>query len=239
MNTVKFDKGSTQMVAHRGVSGIERENTNAAFLAAGNRSYYGIETDTYRTTDGKYVCFHDNTTARVAGTDVCIPESNYETLCGVTLLSMDGTHSRRDLVIPTLEEYISICKTYEKVAVLELKQDFNKDEVEEILAIIRKADYLEHTTFISFHKDPLLIIRDRLPEQNIQFLTSTFTDDLIPFLVNQTLDIDIRHTELTKERIDAFHAAHIKVNAWTVDAPARGEELAAWGIDYITSNILE
>ena len=33
------------MIAHRGVSGLELENTCAAFVAAGNRSYFGIETD--------------------------------------------------------------------------------------------------------------------------------------------------------------------------------------------------
>ena len=38
MNTIKFDKKNALVVAHRGLSGIERENTNAAFVAAGNRS---------------------------------------------------------------------------------------------------------------------------------------------------------------------------------------------------------
>ena len=44
MNTIKLNKGNVRVVAHRGLSGIERENTNAAFVAAANRSYYGIET---------------------------------------------------------------------------------------------------------------------------------------------------------------------------------------------------
>ena len=35
MNTVKFDKKETKIIAHRGLSGIEKENTNAAFVAAG------------------------------------------------------------------------------------------------------------------------------------------------------------------------------------------------------------
>ena len=35
MNTVKIEKGNTLMVAHRGLSGIERENTGSAFVAAG------------------------------------------------------------------------------------------------------------------------------------------------------------------------------------------------------------
>ena len=49
MNTIKVDRKNTLMVAHRGVSGIEKENTCAAFVAAGNRSYYGVETDVHRT----------------------------------------------------------------------------------------------------------------------------------------------------------------------------------------------
>ena len=31
----------------------------------------------------------------------------------------------------------------------------------------------------------------------------------------------------------------IKVNVWTVDDPARAEELISWGVQFITSNILE
>jgi glycerophosphoryl diester phosphodiesterase len=53
------------------------------------------------------------------------------------------------------------------------------------------------------------------------------------------MDIDIQHGALTKERIDAMHQAGLEVNCWTVDDPARAEELAQWGVDYITSNILE
>ena len=52
MNTVKIKRRNTLTVAHRGLSGIEAENTCAAFVAAGNRSYYGIETDIRRTADG-------------------------------------------------------------------------------------------------------------------------------------------------------------------------------------------
>ena len=43
MNTIKIDSKQAKMVAHRGLSGIERENTNPAFVAAGNRSYFGID----------------------------------------------------------------------------------------------------------------------------------------------------------------------------------------------------
>ena len=55
MDTIKFNKKNVKIIAHRGLSGIECENTNAAFVAAGNRSYFGIETDVHITADGKFV----------------------------------------------------------------------------------------------------------------------------------------------------------------------------------------
>ena len=71
MDTVKLqNKGNCEMIAHRGVSGIELENTCAAFVAAGNRSYFGIETDVHRTADGQYVIIHDDTTTRVTGQEL-------------------------------------------------------------------------------------------------------------------------------------------------------------------------
>ena len=67
MNTVKIKNLSTKMVAHRGLSDIEPENTNASFIAAGNRSYFGIETDIHRTKDGHFVVCHDDNLKRIAG----------------------------------------------------------------------------------------------------------------------------------------------------------------------------
>lgn len=64
-DTVKIkNKGNVKIIAHRGLSGIERENTCSAFVAAGNRSYFGIETDVRKTLDGHFVLCHDGDTER-------------------------------------------------------------------------------------------------------------------------------------------------------------------------------
>ena len=34
MDTIKINKGTTKLIAHRGVSGLEQENTEASFLLA-------------------------------------------------------------------------------------------------------------------------------------------------------------------------------------------------------------
>ena len=65
MDTIKIESKQAKIIAHRGLSGIERENTCAAFVAAGNRSYFGIETDVHVTRDGKFVIIHDEITDRI------------------------------------------------------------------------------------------------------------------------------------------------------------------------------
>ena len=76
MNTILIDKKGCKMIAHRGVSGLEKENTCAAFVAAGVKSYYGIETDVHVTADGKYFIFHDDNMKNIAGVDIDIEKSN-------------------------------------------------------------------------------------------------------------------------------------------------------------------
>ena len=239
MNTIKFNKQNVLVVAHRGLSGIEKENTNSAFVAAGNRSYYGIETDIHKTLDGHYIIIHDDNTARVAVDRLEVESSTFDTLRSLILADKDGSKLRTDLRLPTLEEYIGINKKYEKVAVLELKNAFTEAEILEICANIEAMGYLDHTVFISFCYDNLVYVRRKYPDANCQFLTSKYEDSLIERLKEWNLDLDIRENALTAEIVAELHANGIVVNCWTVDNPERAEELVGYGVDMITTNILE
>lgn len=239
MDSVKINSGKTLMVAHRGLSGIELENTNASFIAAGNRSYYGIETDVHKTSDGRFVVFHDDNTGRLCDTDVIVEETEFSTLRALHLNDKYGDTTRADTLIPTLKEYIATCKRYEKIAVLELKNEFTKEEIDAICNEIISLDYLENVIFISFCFANMTRLRELHPGHPAQFLTSRFQPDLPQILQAHGLDIDILYTELTEERIKDFHDHGVKVNCWTCDDKAFAEDLASWGIDYITSNILE
>ncbi len=237
--TVKINSKNTKMVAHRGVSGLERENTNQAFIAAGNREkYYGIETDVHRTADGKYVCIHDSNTARVSGVDTDVEKSTLSELQSVLLYDMDG-EKRADLRVPTLQDYIYICHRYGKVSVLELKTPFEREHIKEIIDIIKDLDHLDMTVFISFHRQDLVYLREFLPDQPAQLLTGEWNEDVKEFVNKYDLDIDICYPPLTKEVFDSIKAAGKKLNIWTVDDKALGEKFADWGADYITTNILE
>ena len=237
-DTIKLQAAGTRMIAHRGLSGIERENTCAAFVAAGNRSYFGIETDIHRTADGRYIVIHDDDAGRVAGVNLCIEETDFDTLRAVRMNDLDG-NPRADLMFPSLEEYIRICRQYAKTSVLEIKNHFEPEDIENVIAVIRELGWLEHTIFISFDLPNMICIREKLPQQPAQYLVCEFTEDLLHILRTNHLGLDIDHRALTKEQVEACHASGIEVNVWTVDTPEDARRVLDCGVDYITSNILE
>ena len=238
MNTIKIPVSSVKLVAHRGLSGIELENTCAAFVAAGNRDYYGIETDVHRTADGAYVVIHDDRTGRVAFEDISVEGSTFAQLQAVALKDKDG-EPRTDLKIPTLKEYLKICKKYDKVPVLELKNPFPKEDVANILEIVKGIMSLEEIVFISFDYQNMVYLRELAPDARLQFLTGKIEDDLVDKLKAYDLDLDVYYKAVTRENMEMLHNAGIEVNVWTVDDPAVAQQMIEWGADYITSNILQ
>ena len=168
--TVKIDSKQTLMIAHRGLSGLEKENTNLAFVAAGNRSYWGIESDVRKTADGHFVMIHDKTTERVAGVNYKVKETDFKTLREVRFKDVDESEGRVDLRIPTLEEYLHICKDYGKIAVLELKSTLLREDVKKIIQTVEAEYDLEKTVFISFHEQNLIYVRELRPNAALQWL---------------------------------------------------------------------
>ena len=243
MDTVKFDKGSIRMVAHRGLSGIERENTCPAFIAAANRSYWGIETDIHPTADGRFVVIHDETPERVSdgAWTLNVEESTTEQLQQVLLPDKDGTVRRPDIRLPFLEDYIDICKKYGKVAVLELKNQFSREDIVKVVELLKEMEYLEHTVFISFKWFNCQTLRELLPEHKIQYLIGKagITEETLQKLIDCRMDLDIRGDMLNKHAVDRLHEAGLEVNVWTIDNPEHAAMLKTMGVDYITTNILE
>lgn len=241
MNTIKLDSGNVKMIAHRGLSGLEKENTNAAFVAAGNRAkYFGIETDVHITADKKVIVIHDDNTSRVSTDDINVENSSYETLRKLRLLDIDGQRSRSDLLLPSLEEYVGICKKYEKFCILELKNPMDPQDVYGIVDTIKAMDYLDHVVFISFALSNLVALREKYPEQSAMYLIGKeWKDEYYEDLEKNNLDLDIDHRILTKEIVDRVHAMGHTVNVWTVNEKDRALQLVEMGVDYITTNILE
>lgn len=240
MDTIKINKGNAHVIAHRGCSGLERENTNSAFVAAGNRSYFGMETDVRNTLDGKFVLLHDDTTER-CGLDCVAPEKcTLQTIQSVQLMDKDGKRGRFDLRVPELIDYIRICKRYDKVGVLEFKGEYTDEQMVRLIEEIKSEYTLDKMIFISFSFKNLEVLRKHYPETHVQFLTGEYKDETIELLKEHKMGIDIWSNALDcEEKVKKLLDAGIEINTWTVDDKATAEKLISWGVQFITSNILE
>ncbi len=241
-DTVKIDSGKVKMIAHRGLSGIERENTCSAFVEAGKRDYFGIETDVRKTADGKFVVIHDETTERVTlgRININVEKSKYEDIERIILPDIDGNTDRPELKIPLLADYVRICRKYGKVCVLELKNLFPREDIEKVIEEIREMEYIDNVIFISFELENCILLRELLADCEVQWLIShRVRRNTIKILKEYKLDLDIKYKKLKRRTLAKFHKAGIKVNCWTCDKKKDAEKLVDMGVDFITTNILE
>ena len=232
---------NVKMIAHKGYWLDTKENTVEAFIAAGERSYYGIEADTRITADGEFVMIHDSNTMAATNGDhvVNIRETTWEEIKNIRLPGNDGTYDV-EYRIPRVEDYIKVCKDYGKVPVLELKDTHTREELESLISKIKSVGYLEETTFISFSWDNCVLLRELLSENTIMFLTEEdFRLELIDQLVEHNIDLDINQNRLWSPHVENLHLSGVKVGVWTCDDPEKTEKLISWGVDFVTTNVLE
>lgn len=238
MKVIKIKKGKCKIIAHRGLCGLEKENTCSAFVAAAMHNYYGIETDVHVTKDGKFILCHDDDLKRVAGKNLVIEETDFNKLRKVKLFDMIEKKRRADLVLPTIEEYFSICKKYDKIAVFELKNRITKEKIQEIVTIIKNLGWFKKTVFISFQRDNLVDLRSIEKTAKMQLLSGEYSEELFEFAVRYNAGLDVHYKLLSEEFIKKAHDLGVKVNAYVINNKTDAERFIGYGLDFITTNIL-
>ena len=224
--------------AHRGASEYAPENTLLSFYTGLFMQANGIETDVHITSDGKFIIIHDDDLKRIAKMNRRVEDMTFDELRAVRLTDLDGVE-RGDLCLPSLDEYLRICKKYDKQAILELKNEMPKAKIWEIVEVVKKFGWFENTTFISFHYENLLAVREKYPIADVQFLTDKVKEKLLERMIADKIDADFAENCISKELVERLHTARRKVNVWTVDEIKAAKKLKEMGVDFITTNILE
>lgn len=109
-------------IAHQGYHVTERANSLAAFRAAAKEGWRYVETDTYMTTDGKFIVSHDPylPTGWTNGTTTTTQDSyKYEDHTLADILAFHGPNNEKT---DTLEEFCKTCKECGLHPYIELKQ---------------------------------------------------------------------------------------------------------------------
>ena len=85
----------------------------------------------------------------------------------------------------------------------------------------------------------MIHVRRRLPGQRAQYLVHGISDDLLDTLLKYRLDLDIDYRGLTGEYVKTLHEHGVQVNVWTVNTEEDARRMIEFGVDFITTNILE
>lgn len=237
------------IVGHRGSQwGVE--NTRAAFINGANAGAWGLECDIRVTADGTFVVSHDDNYKRLGG-----PETKIADMTTEAVLSTRLTSKRHGITYAgtpcTLGEFLDICKEYNVVPVVEIKVSTTIhsntkaenepvfDGIPALINLIDQKGLTDRVVIISFMPGVVDFIHRHYPDITVQVLAGDGDGTVMEWVEwckQYNMDLDVVHTIVTKEAVDAMHAAGLKVNVWTVDRVEDFERVKAIGVDFITTN---
>ncbi|UGY94696.1 glycerophosphodiester phosphodiesterase [Streptomyces gobiensis] len=207
-------------VGHRGVMGVEPENTLRSFRRAELEGMDAIELDLHLSKDGELVVMHDAEVDRTTdGTGLISDRTLAE------LRELDAGQGER---IPVFEEVVD--------AVTAPIQAEIKDRAaaRALAEVIKRRDLHQRVTVISFHDEVLRQTRQLLPKMPLVLVTGTSTPTaperaqaLGAYMVSCEL------CQLDSDTVERCHAAGIQVISWTVNSAAdlaRARELGLDGV---------
>lgn len=109
-------------IAHQGYHVTERANSLAAFRAAAKEGWRYVETDTYMTSDGKFIVSHDdNVPVGYTNGTVTLTDTSYK-YGDHTLADILAFHGQNGEKVDTLEDFCKLCKECGLHPYIEIKQ---------------------------------------------------------------------------------------------------------------------
>jgi glycerophosphoryl diester phosphodiesterase len=239
MNTIKIDKYFKGMVANRGLSGIETENTIFAFLAASNRSYFGISCDLNLSKDNEIIVTFDDTLLRLGLLNLYIPSFSYDELKKFSLVDRKTSNLDANLFIPKLTDFLPICKSYRKIGFLNFGDSIKSESIDKILEYVEKYYDIRKINYVVKNKKQLVYLAKKVDSSKIYFEVKKVSQEDIDFCKNNGFNIHIDYNYVTKENVKEMHLVGLKVSTGVVNDKEIAEKLIIHDVDYVFTNILE
>ena len=217
------DNSGVLSVNHRGYSAIAPENTLPAYRLSKEMGFRFVETDVSFTSDGVPVLLHDASIDRTSDGTGKIAEMTFEQVRQYDFGSWKS-EEYAGTRIPTLEEFLDLCKSLDLYPYIELKKNgsYTREQVESIVDLVDKHGMKEHTSYISFSAKFLKYVRDHDPTARLGYLRSKASlEDLdvcagLKTPLNQVF-YDVKYATVTHEICHSFRKASIPVEVWTVN----------------------
>ncbi|HRE02257.1 MAG TPA: glycerophosphodiester phosphodiesterase, partial [Ilumatobacteraceae bacterium] len=215
---------TVHVLAHRGASAAEPENTIAAFRRAAEMGADAVELDVRRTVDEVLVVHHDahlpDGRAIVATFAAELPAS-----------------------VATVTDALDACAgMWVNVEIKNDPRDPDFDPTDAVadatIALLADRGEPHRWLISSFRLETIDRCRALAPEIRTAWLTAALPDDVVATLVEHGhLALHPWYGTVTSELIEACHDVGIAVNTWTCDDPDAMRQLIGWGIDGICTNV--
>ncbi|SBV03395.1 glycerophosphoryl diester phosphodiesterase [Streptomyces sp. MnatMP-M77] len=213
-------------LGHRGVMGVEPENTLRSFVRAEASGMDAIELDLHLSKDGALVVMHDVDVDRT--TDGTGP------IAARTLAELRELDAGRGERIPVFEE------------VLEAVSSPLQAEIKDVAAaraladVIRERDLVGRVEVSSFHDEAVTEIARLVPGVRTVLIASRWGPDVVDRAQAAgaaTLALNIRR--LTLEIVEQAHSEGVKVIGWVVNTQDHLRLARALGLDGATTDFPE
>ncbi|MEY2241583.1 glycerophosphodiester phosphodiesterase [Streptomyces sp. SAS_267] len=213
-------------IGHRGVMGIEPENTLRSFIAAQNAGLDLIELDLHLSKDGALVVMHDADVDRT--TDGSGPIAD-KTLA--ELRALDAGHGER---VPVFEEVLEAVRT-------PLQAEIKDVAAARALAeVMHRKDLVGRVEVSSFHDEAIAETARLVPGVRTALIASRYGTDVVDRAVEAgaaTVCLNIRRLSL--EVVEHARKADLKIIGWVVNTQDHLRLVRALELDGATTDYPE
>ena len=236
----KIPSGTMRMIAHAGFSAIAPSNTLPAYEAAGQSAFWGAECDVQRTKDGVWVLMHDETVDKTTDGTGRIADMTYAEIQELNVDVGSNIDQYPNLKVPTLQEYLDVCKEYGLHPIIEIKANAPVETMDELASLLLAREDKDMFAIISFGREICVRMKELTPEIPVYYLISfeDVSQEDIDFAVNNHLDgMDI-HVFLPDDYVKAVVKSGLDVFVWTIDDLDNAARFYKLGVNAITTNSL-
>lgn len=213
-------------IGHRGVKGVEPENTLRSFVAAERAGLDVIELDLHLSKDGALVVMHDPEVDRTTdGTGAIADKTLAE------LRSLDAGQGER---VPVFEEVL-------EAVGLPLQAEIKDTAAARALAeVIRERRLADRIEVSSFHDEAVTEIARLVPGIRTALIASRYGNDVVDRAVRAgagTVCLNIRR--LTLETVERAREANLRIIGWVVNNQRQLRLVRALELDGATTDYPE
>jgi glycerophosphoryl diester phosphodiesterase len=213
-------------IGHRGVMGVEPENTLRSFTAAEQAGLDMIELDLHLSKDGALVVMHD--------TDVDRTTDGTGPIAAKTLAELRALDAGREERVPVFEEVLDAVS-------LPLQAEIKDVAAARALAgVITERDLTGRVEVSSFHDEAVAETTRLVPGVRTALIASRYGTDIVERAVEAgaaTVCLNIRR--LTLETVELAREANLRIIGWVVNTQEQLRLARAFGLDGVTTDYPE